>query len=348
MTRESETYQFDNFRLDVGERRLVRLEGRTTVSLPEKAFQTLVHFVRHCGILLTKEELLEAVWPDTAVEENNLVKAIYAIRRCLDDMSESPRFIETVPKHGYRFIAQVHRVETDETEQDAAVDEQVKTLIAAESIQRAKLVKDPDKPPVLGSVVALAEWRKKSDETETEGQSQLAAETSPFSVIPLVGNAVRSEQDDAVPETSKRRKGIRRGGKFLIRGAGMVFLYRVLFEVLLILRYSYVIYLKDHSDKPLSLVAESTGNLLVLISTPIFLIGLIGGFYLLFGIGRIIFALIESEHRKWDLVFVERIITAVVIFLIGIVIVPNLIYSYQHGGTTDQIQQRIAEEKARQ
>lgn len=113
MPREvSESYEFGNFRLDVGEHKLTRLDGPTNGSIPEKAFQTLVHLVRNSGTLLTKSELLETVWSDVVVEENNLVKAVYAIRRFLDDMSEDPKYIETVPKYGYRFVADVKRTDT--------------------------------------------------------------------------------------------------------------------------------------------------------------------------------------------------------------------------------------------
>lgn len=114
MTREAkESYEFGSFRLDVGEHRLTRLNGRTNGSIPEKAFQTLVHLVRNHGTLLTKDELLETVWRDVVVEENNLVKAIYAIRRFLDDVGTDPKYIETVPKHGYRFVAAVKKSGAD-------------------------------------------------------------------------------------------------------------------------------------------------------------------------------------------------------------------------------------------
>src|SRR5215207_1816391 len=110
----TEIYEFGKFRLDVSEHRLLRLSGPTNVSIPEKAFLTLVHLVRNDGTLLTKDELLETVWPDTTVEENNLVKTIHSIRRFLDDIRESPEYIETVPKHGYRFVANVTRIEGGE------------------------------------------------------------------------------------------------------------------------------------------------------------------------------------------------------------------------------------------
>lgn len=111
MKERGELYEFGDFRLDVGERRLERLDGSTNGSLPEKAFQTLVHLVRFSGRLIEKDELLSAVWPDTIVEENNLGKAIHAIRRCLGDDLQAHQYIETVPKHGYRFVANVRRME---------------------------------------------------------------------------------------------------------------------------------------------------------------------------------------------------------------------------------------------
>jgi DNA-binding winged helix-turn-helix (wHTH) protein/Tfp pilus assembly protein PilF len=103
----NELYEFGDFRLNVGEHKLERLDGRKNGSLPEKAFQTLVHLVRNSGILVTKEELLSAVWPDVIVEENNLGKAIHAIRHCLDEKTGEQKYIETIPKHGYRFVADV-------------------------------------------------------------------------------------------------------------------------------------------------------------------------------------------------------------------------------------------------
>src|SRR5688572_8129652 len=108
MPREiSELYEFGDFRLDVSERRLEHRDGPVNGSLPEKAFQTLVHLVRNNGTLISKEELLSAIWPDTVVEENNLGKAIHAIRVHLADKTRGQKYIETVPKHGYRFVADV-------------------------------------------------------------------------------------------------------------------------------------------------------------------------------------------------------------------------------------------------
>jgi len=111
LSESSESYEFGNFRLDVTEHKLTRIDGQTNSSIPEKAFRTLVHLVRNHGSLLTKEDLLNNVWKDVYVEENNLVKAIFAIRRVLDDMNGDAIYIETVPKHGYRFVADVKKIE---------------------------------------------------------------------------------------------------------------------------------------------------------------------------------------------------------------------------------------------
>ena len=111
MPREiSELYEFGDFRLDVSERRLERRDNPVDGSLPEKAFQTLVHLVRNNGTLVSKEELLSVIWPDTVVEENNLGKAIHAIRHHLGDKTVEQKYIETVPKHGYRFVADVTKL----------------------------------------------------------------------------------------------------------------------------------------------------------------------------------------------------------------------------------------------
>jgi len=95
----NEIYEFGPYRLDVGQHRFERSDGISNSSLPEKAFQTLVFLVRNQGRLVTKNELLDAIWPDTAVEENNLNKSIHAIRHALGQKTGKQKYIETVPKH---------------------------------------------------------------------------------------------------------------------------------------------------------------------------------------------------------------------------------------------------------
>lgn len=101
------SYSFGPFRLDVGERLLLR-DGES-VTLPPKAFETLAALVESSGRLLTKEDLMNRLWPDTFVEEANLANNISLLRKVLDDDRQGSKYIETVPKRGYRFVASVER-----------------------------------------------------------------------------------------------------------------------------------------------------------------------------------------------------------------------------------------------
>lgn len=115
----TEIYEFGPYRLDVGQHKLERSDGSTNGALPEKAFQTLVYLVRNQGRLVTKNELIDAVWPDTAVEENNLNKTIHTIRHTLRENPKGAQYIETVRKHGYRFIADVRKVDGNDSGRSA-------------------------------------------------------------------------------------------------------------------------------------------------------------------------------------------------------------------------------------
>src|SRR6516164_1079913 len=96
---------FEPFRLDATNHCLWRREDR--VAIPPKAFDVLRYLVDHPGRLITSEELLEAVWPDTFVNPEILRKYILGIRKILGDRADKPLFIETVTKRGYRFLATV-------------------------------------------------------------------------------------------------------------------------------------------------------------------------------------------------------------------------------------------------
>src|SRR5260370_33959524 len=101
-------YEFDEFRIDVSERLLLH-EG-TPLALPPKAFDVLLALVRESGHVLEKRELIDTVWPDTFIEENNLTQYISALRKALGDDRHGRRYIETVPRRGYRFVAPVSQV----------------------------------------------------------------------------------------------------------------------------------------------------------------------------------------------------------------------------------------------
>lgn len=104
-------YEFDEFRLDPAERSLVR--NGAPVPLTPKAFEMLIVLVSNSGRLLTKDELIHAVWADAVVEENNLDKTISALRKALGESGVERKIIETVRGHGYRFNVPVTEIVAD-------------------------------------------------------------------------------------------------------------------------------------------------------------------------------------------------------------------------------------------
>jgi len=104
---------FQTFRLDPANHCLWRGEHR--VPLTPKAFDVLRYLVEHPGRLVTQDELLEALWPETYVNPELIKKYILGIRKVLGDQHDNPVFIETLPKRGYQFIAPV----TDHVSQTA-------------------------------------------------------------------------------------------------------------------------------------------------------------------------------------------------------------------------------------
>jgi len=109
-------YEFGAFQLDTAKRLLRRLDG-TTVPLTPRVFETLLYMVEHRGIVLDKERLMEAVWPDSIVEENNLSQNVSTLRRIFGETPGSHSYIVTVPGRGYRFVADVN----EQTDNGSAV-----------------------------------------------------------------------------------------------------------------------------------------------------------------------------------------------------------------------------------
>src|SRR5438270_265169 len=98
-------YEFAGFRLDPGQHLLVH-DGKA-INLTPKAFELLLVLIQSNGHLLSKEELMNRIWPNSFVEEANLTVNISALRKTLGDRPDGQAYIETVPKRGYRFVAQV-------------------------------------------------------------------------------------------------------------------------------------------------------------------------------------------------------------------------------------------------
>jgi Tol biopolymer transport system component/DNA-binding winged helix-turn-helix (wHTH) protein len=105
-------YKFDSFIVDVNERVLLR-DGRM-VPLTPKVFETLLLLVKNQGSIVTKEKMLDTLWPDVFVEESNVTFNITMLRRALGDTKQASVYIETVPRRGYRFKTQVREVVGEE------------------------------------------------------------------------------------------------------------------------------------------------------------------------------------------------------------------------------------------
>src|SRR5438128_2010928 len=101
-------YEFGPFRLDPTEHFLM-CDGEA-VQLAPKAFETLLLLIENSGHVLKKDELMEALWPNSFVEESNLTQSIFLLRKALGDDQREHHYIKTVPRVGYRFIAPVRRV----------------------------------------------------------------------------------------------------------------------------------------------------------------------------------------------------------------------------------------------
>jgi serine/threonine-protein kinase len=137
-------FEFGDFQLDAGKRRLRRLDG-TPVPLTSRVFDTLLYMVRHHNAVLDKERIMEAVWPDSIVEENNLAQAISKLRQVFGETPGSHNYIVTVPGRGYRFVAEVNERPTAA----AAVESQIPSSIfpnAADTTATTEVADSPIHP----------------------------------------------------------------------------------------------------------------------------------------------------------------------------------------------------------
>src|SRR5713101_826769 len=165
-------YRFGRFALDSRKRTLSRADS--PVSLTPKAFDVLLFLVQNPNRLVTKDELLQAVWGDTFVEEGNLTQYISHLRKALGDNSEDTRLIVTIARKGYQFTARVTVAEAADTTRQAAV--QVSTaessLADTQPVLRSPAYEAVPKAPrhwrkaafvgasaVLLVVVCFASWR---------------------------------------------------------------------------------------------------------------------------------------------------------------------------------------------
>ena len=158
-------YEFGPFQMDPQEHVLSR-DGKI-IPLAPKLFDTLLVLVQNSGHLVDKDEMLRRVWPDSFVEEGNLTKNVFLLRKILEDGQEAT-YIETVPKRGYRFVASVkatngngsgtlvaHPVVAEPADQDSEVNDLDASKSVPESSPEKERTHSLLRWLVLGGVVAL-------------------------------------------------------------------------------------------------------------------------------------------------------------------------------------------------
>ena len=143
-------FQFGGFSLDIREHSLKR--GERTIPLRPKSFLTLTYLVQHSGRLVSKDELLERIWDGVVVTDGTLTQCIKEIRRAIGDDPHQPAFIQTVPRIGYRFVAEVSAVPEEATDEEIVEEEEitsVRVTIQGEESGVSRTQPGIERPPIL-------------------------------------------------------------------------------------------------------------------------------------------------------------------------------------------------------
>lgn len=182
-------YEFDSFRLHATRRVLLR-DG-AAVPLTAKAFDTLLLLVERGGEVVPKGEMMDALWPDTAVEENNLTQHVSMLRKALGERAGAHRYVVTIPGRGYSFVADVREVVEAElaSPEPAAVEVPAPAVVAASADPREGL-RGAARLRAVAAVVAAAAilaaglylWRARAA-AEREKSGELSAKS--IAVLPF-------------------------------------------------------------------------------------------------------------------------------------------------------------------
>jgi DNA-binding winged helix-turn-helix (wHTH) protein/TolB-like protein/Tfp pilus assembly protein PilF len=149
---DNHSYEFGRFRLKVAERVLLR-EGEP-VPLTPKVFDILVTLIEHGGQVVAKDDLMKRVWPNTFVEEGNLTQNISLLRKALGETPGGVQFIETVPRRGYRFVAETtHSTNGSDISKPAATAQPEAPVVPIPNSQLAGIKRTPLYAIAAGIVV---------------------------------------------------------------------------------------------------------------------------------------------------------------------------------------------------
>jgi DNA-binding winged helix-turn-helix (wHTH) protein/TolB-like protein len=156
MPATSAYYEFGDFALDVGQQCLLRRDTGQTTLLTAKVLDTLVYFVEHAGETLDKDVLLRSIWPGTVVEENSLTQNVSTLRQMLGEARGENRYIATVPRRGYRFVAQVTRRAAPDVSSIAEASAAAPTSAARGAPRRRKMLLGAGAAVLIAAIAAIA------------------------------------------------------------------------------------------------------------------------------------------------------------------------------------------------
>ncbi|HXD29948.1 MAG TPA: alpha/beta fold hydrolase [Pyrinomonadaceae bacterium] len=186
-----EFYEFGPFRLDKVEQFLLR--GNEVVPLTPKLYEILLVLVQNSGRLQPKDELMKSVWPDSHVEEGNLTRNISTLRKLLGEGSDDSKYIETVPKRGYRFVADVKHLAGDEGNLIAPQREHIRgRVVIEETIEDDELAATPavaQLNPAINAPLTLDESRELARLLENPPETKYARSGDVNIAYQVVGNA---------------------------------------------------------------------------------------------------------------------------------------------------------------
>lgn len=173
------SYAFGDVTVDCSNLRLHKTDQLRKIT--PRAFEVLVYLIDHRGAIVEKQELFEQVWKDTFVTDNALTRIVKEIRQVIGDDADAPRYIETIPKHGYRFIAEVRDLEST-NEREAKLAAETESEIALRTrvpqpaksgllLNRARLV--TASMLVLTAIAALVIWRTQNKSIKPQAPTVL-------------------------------------------------------------------------------------------------------------------------------------------------------------------------------
>jgi DNA-binding winged helix-turn-helix (wHTH) protein len=208
------TFEFNDFRLETAERRLLR--NGSPIALAPKVFDTLVVLVENPGRLMSKDELMQRLWPDTFVEEVSLAQNISQLRKALGEPAGDAQIIQTVAKRGYRFVAPVRIVSNG---QGSSLPASVPVEEQPPPSESARLPTLTNRPiwkvvaGLAGVALILAGVGSFVLLSQRTGKASAAREIRSIAVLPLINLSQDAEQeffadgvtDDLITELARVR-----------------------------------------------------------------------------------------------------------------------------------------------